>query len=55
MGSIPCAKCKKEYSGAFVGTYLLVLFGAGSVIVGTFIKGFISLVFVASIFGGTVS
>ncbi len=34
---------------------MLVLFGAGSVIVSTFIKGFASLVFVASIFGGTVA
>ena len=34
---------------------MLVLFGAGSVIVSTFIKGVASLVFVASIFGGTVA
>jgi len=55
MGSIPCAHCKKECSAEFIGTYMLVLFGAGSVIASTFINGIMSLLFVASIFGGTVA
>ncbi len=55
MDSIPCAKCKKECSAEFLGTYLLVLFGAGSVIVSEFIRGVTALVFVACIFGGTVA
>jgi MIP family channel proteins len=37
-----------------MGTYLLVLFGAGSVVVSTVIKGFEALLFVACIFAGTV-
>lgn len=52
---IPCSKCKRECSAEFLGTYLLVLFGAGSVIVSSVIKGFDALVFVAGIFGGTVA
>ena len=51
---VPFSKCKRECSAEFLGTYLLVLFGAGSVIVSSVIKGFDALVFVAGIFGGTV-
>jgi len=55
MVSVPCSKCKRECSAEFLGTYLLVLFGAGSVIVSSVIRGFDALVFVAGIFGGTVA
>ena len=54
MVAVPCSQCKGECSAEFVGTYLLVLFGAGSVMVSTVIKGFEALLFVASIFAGTV-
>ena len=55
MISLPCSRCKRECSAEFLGTYLLVLFGAGSVIVSSIIKGFNALLFVAGIFGGTVA
>jgi MIP family channel proteins len=54
MVSIPCSNCKRECSAEFLGTYLLVLFGAGSVIISSVIKGFDALLFVAGTFGGTV-
>jgi len=55
MVTIPCSQCKRECSAEFVGTYLLVLFGAGSVIVSTVVKGFEALLFVAGIFACTVA
>ena len=54
MVSVPCSHCSRECSAEFFGTYLLVLFGAGSVIISTIIKGFEAIVFVAGIFAGTV-
>jgi len=55
MGLFPWSRCKKECSSEFVGTYFLVLFGAASVIVSASVNGTIALVFVASVFGGTVA
>jgi glycerol uptake facilitator-like aquaporin len=55
MVFIPCSGCKRECSAEFLETYLLVLFGGESVIVGSVIKGFSGLLFSAGIFGGTVA
>jgi len=55
MVSVPCSNCKRECTAEFLGTYLLVLFGASSVIISSVIKGFSALVFVAGIFGSTVA
>lgn len=55
--SFPCSNCKKECISELIGTYLLVAFGAGSVIVASLISNISaleSLIFVAFSFGATV-
>jgi len=54
---IPCASCKKECLAELLGTYILVTFGPGSVIVASFFPSLgtlDSLLFIASAFGTTV-
>jgi len=55
MVSIPCSVSKRECAAEFLGTYLLVLFGAGSVVISSALGGAIALLFVAGVFGGTVA
>jgi MIP family channel proteins len=53
--SVPWSVRKRECAAEFLGTYLLVLFGAGSVVVSSALGGTIALLFVAGVFGGTVA
>jgi len=55
MVSVPCSASKRECAAEFLGTYLLVLFGAGSVVISSALGGAIALFFVAGVFGGTVA
>jgi MIP family channel proteins len=55
MVSLPSSARRRECIAEFLGTYLLVLFGAGSVVISSALGGAIALFFVAGVFGGTVT
>lgn len=57
QSSFPCAGCKKQCFSEMLGTYALVFFGPGSVVVASLLSLTSSqtLVFVAAVFGSTVA
>jgi MIP family channel proteins len=55
MVSVPFSARKRECTSEFLGTYLLVLFGAGSVVISSALGSTVALLFVAGVFGGTVA